>query len=251
MIDPATGQERFQYTSPLGPQASAASGGVGGSPGIAALGPGEREALIARAKDEQTSRQQVITDANAAQQQRATLMSMGNEIGNFVQGPFAQHAQTAASYLRLINPSFDGQVASYEDFVKNAGSMLRQAVHDVSSRAAVQEYNLIGATLPNPDMSPLGLQRIQNQLIGLSDYKIAKAQAQQQWEQAHGGIGNVSGFETAFQKQASPNAFIVARMDPTDRREMFAKLQGSDQGKQELTRLGSQLTFLKQSGLAQ
>jgi len=79
----------------------------------------------------------------------------------------------------------------------------------------------------------------------------AKAQAQQQFEQANGGIGNVSGFETQFQKQASPYAFIVARMDPADRKEMIAKLQGSAQGRQELGRLSEQLQFLKQAGLAQ
>lgn len=110
---------------------------------------------------------------------------------------------------------------------------------------------MIGNTLPNPEMSPIGLRKVQNELVALSDYRLAKSQAQQQYEMAHGGIGNVSGFETQFQKQASPYAFIVARMDPTDRREMFAKLQGSDEGRRELTRLGEQLTFLKHAGLAQ
>jgi hypothetical protein len=113
--------------------------------------------------------------------------------------------------LRLIDPSYNGQVASYEDFVKNAGSLTRQAVKEVSSRAAVQEFNLIQNTLPNPDMSPIGLRRVQNELIGLSDYRIAKSQAQAQWEQQHGGPGNVTGFETYFQRAASPYVFIVAK----------------------------------------
>jgi hypothetical protein len=104
--------------------------------------------------------------------------------------------------LRLIDPSYNGQVASYEDFVKNAGSLTRQAV---------QEFNLIQNTLPNPDMSPIGLRRVQNELIGLSDYRIAKSQAQAQWEQQHGGPGNVTGFETYFQRAASPYVFIVAK----------------------------------------
>ncbi len=248
VTDPATGMESYRYlTPPLGQQAAANAPDLG----VAKLGPGQTESLVVRGKEEQTQRQKVIDEANNAQQTRATLMSMENAASNFVQGPFAQHAQTAASYLRLIDPTFDKQVGSYEDFVKNAGMLTRQAVKDVSSRAAVQEFTMIGNTLPNPDMSPIGLRKVQNELIGLSDYRLAKAQAQQQFEQGHGGIGNVSGFETQFQKQASPYAFIVARMDPTDRREMFAKLQDSDQGRRELARLGEQLTFLKQSGLAQ
>jgi hypothetical protein len=212
---------------------------------------GAESGAVDRAKAEQEQRQKVINEANAAQQSRATLMSMANEAGKFVQGPFAQHAQTAASYLRLINPDYNEQVGAYEDFVKNAGSLTRQAVKEVSSRAAVQEFNLIQSTLPNPDMSPLGLQRVQNELVGLSDYKIAKSQAQEQWEGQHGGPGNVAGFETAWQKQASPYAFIVSRMASEDRQQMIAKLQSSDAGRKELARLGEQLQFLKQSGLAQ
>lgn len=262
--DPTTGQETYRYVSPMmgnaaapgGPGGSAPSGGTampGNSAdlGVAALGPGQRTALETRAKAEQDQRQKVIDEANLAQQSRATVMNMANEAGNFVQGPFASHAQEAARYLRLIDPSYNGQVASYEDFVKNAGALTRQAVKEVSSRAAVQEFNLISSTLPNPEMSPIGMRRVQNELIGLSDYRIAKSQAQQQWEQTHGGIGNVSGFETAFQKQVSPYAFILARMDPVDRKELFAKLQGSAEGQRELSRVGEQLTFLKQSGLAQ
>jgi hypothetical protein len=186
-----------------------------------------------------------------AQQSRATLLNMANEAGNFVQGPFATHAQEAARYLRLINPSFNDQVSSYEDFVKNAGALTRTAVREVSSRAAVQEFNLIQNSLPNPEMSPIGLRRVQNEMIGLTDYRIAKAQAQAQWEQTHGGPGNVGGFETYFQRAASPYAFIVARMDPADRKEMIAKLQGSADGRRELARVTEQLNDLKQAGLVQ
>ena len=91
----------------------------------AKLGPGEIRSAETRADKEQGDRQTVINEANAAQQSRATLMNMTNEAGNFTQGPFAQYKQAASRYLRLIDPSYDGQVASYEDFVKNAGSLTR------------------------------------------------------------------------------------------------------------------------------
>jgi hypothetical protein len=223
-----------------------------GAPGpMTELGPGQHAALVTRADEEQTQRQKVINDANTAQQSQAGLQNMQNDMGNFKQGPFAAHYQAAATYLRLIDPSWNGQVSGYEDFVKNAGALTRTAVHDTSSRAAAQEYTMINATLPNPEMSENGLRMVTNELMGLNDFKTAKSQAQAQWEQSHGGIGNVSGFETDFQNKVSPYAFIVARMDPADRQQMFGKLQGSPEGQQELSRIGQQLTFMKQSGLAQ
>src|SRR5579885_1618977 len=258
VVDPQTGQETYRYFSPMAantPGQPTAPQGIGAAPPstaapVAALGPGQEKGHNVRAEEEQKQRQRVIDEANAAQQTRATLMNMSAEVGNFTLGPFAAHAQTALRYLRLIDPSYNGQVASYEDFIKNAGALTRSAVREVSSRAAVQEFTMIQNTLPNPEMSPQGLRRVQNELIGLSDNKIAKAQAQQQWEQQHGGIGNVSGFETAFQKQASPYAFIVARMDPEDRQAMIAKLQTSEEGRHELARLRDQLTYIKQARLA-
>ena len=117
------------------------------------LGPGQHAALVTRADEEQTQRQKVINDANTAQQSQAGLQNMQNDMGNFKQGPFAAHYQAAATYLRLIDPSWNGQVSGYEDFVKNAGALTRTAVHDTSSRAAAQEYTMINATLPNPEMS--------------------------------------------------------------------------------------------------
>jgi hypothetical protein len=174
---------------------------------------------------------------------------MKNEVGNFTMGPFAQHAQDIARWWRYMDPGATTQVASYEDFVKNSGSLLRQAVHDVSSRAAVQEYNLIGETLPAPDMSQTGLTRVANEMMGINDYRAAKALAQQQWEQAHGGIGNVSGFETAFQNQLTPYAFMVARMAPSDLQTMMSKLQQSKAGQLQLQKLIGQLQYIKSSGL--
>lgn len=110
---------------------------------------------------------------------------------------------------------------------------------------------MINATLPSPDMSPLGLKRVTNELMGLNDYKTVKAQAQAAWEQAHGGIGNISGFETDFQKNLSPYAFIMARMDPTDLKQMAIHLQATPQGQHQLSTMRSQLQYIKANGLDQ
>lgn len=200
-----------------------------------------------QAEAEQKQRQKVIDDANVAQKSQATLVTMQNEIPNFTQGPFSAHVQAASEYLRLINPSYNGQVASYEDFVKNGGALIRQTVKEVSSRAAAQEFNVIAQSLPNPDMSPMGMRRVTNEMMGINDFTQAKAQAQQAWEQQHNG--QVHGFETAFQNQVSPYAYIVARMDPTDRKNMYIQLQQTDAGRTQLAKIGQQLQYIKSSGL--
>lgn len=254
-IDPATGQEREEFfTPPLPGQTQAASNAPTGVAGQgtswpAGLGPGQRESLETRAKEEQTDRQETIEGGVAAQQQQATLMQLKADAPNFVEGPFARHYQDIAKYARIFDPSWNGQVESFESFVKNAGALTRQAVHETSSRAAVQEFRLIGETLPEVDTSPQGLQKVANEYMGINDYKIAKAQAQQAWEQGHGGIGNVQGFETAFQGNVSPYAFIVNRMAPADRRQLVGQLRATPEGQRELSRISQQLQWIKARGL--
>jgi hypothetical protein len=274
IVDPQTGAETFQYVTPPGappaggaapasrapgtPPAAGASdvGAINPATGAglpAELGPGQHAALVARADAEQKQRQLVIDQANTAQISQAGLQNMQNDVaGGFKQGPIAAQYQKMATYLRLIDPSWNGQVANYEDFVKNAGSLTRTAVHDTSSRAAAQEYTMINATLPSPEQSPNGLQMVTNELMGLNDYKTVKAQAQAKWEQKPGGgIGNVSGFETDFQKNLSPYAFIMARMDPTDLKQMALRLQATPQGQQQLSTMRGQLQYIKANGLDQ
>lgn len=215
------------------------------------LGPGLHESLTARAKEEQDVRQKTIDSGSTAQMQQAVLSRMQADAPNMYTGPFANHVQQFQSIMRLL-PGGDklaDTVASYEDFQKNAGQLVRTAVHDTSPRAAVQEFKLIGGALPNPEMSPVGLRRVLNEYMGLNDYHIAKTQAQQGWEQQHGGIGNVSGFETDWQGKVSPYAFMVARMDPADRQTLFSKAAATDGGQAELKHLGEQIQFITQSGL--
>jgi hypothetical protein len=75
VVDPVSGQESYRYIAPpVGPQSAAP--GASADLGVAALGPGQRRALETRADKEQADRQQVISEANLAQQSRATLLNM-------------------------------------------------------------------------------------------------------------------------------------------------------------------------------
>jgi len=172
---------------------------------VAKLGPGEITAAQTRAEKEQTDRQGVINEANSAQQTQATLTSMRNELGNLMQGPFAERTQTVAKYLRLIDPSWDKQVASYEDYVKNAGAVVRQVHPRPVEREAVQGMVMIQNTLPSPDLSPIGLRRVQNEMLGVNDYSSPRRKRNRPGNSSTAASQRVC-FQTAFQNQVSPTA---------------------------------------------
>lgn len=262
-VDPATGAEYPRFvTPPLPGQAAAGTPGAppagdgtaqpaGIAPGTLPikLGPGQEAALKERAEAEQKDRQETIEEGEAAQGQQAILARLRDDAQQFSPGPLAGYAQTANSYMRALFGTQAPQVASFEDFIKNAGALTRAAVRETSSRAAVQEFRLIDATLPSPQMSPQGLQQVINEYQGLNDWKTAKVQAQQQWEGQHGGIGNVQGFETDWQAKVSPYAFVFNRMDPAEQAGLVSRLRGTPEGRAELTHLAQQLQYVKTSGL--
>lgn len=243
-------------TAPNAPGGAPLGGGAPSSMGpIVKLGPQRTEELEGVGKTAAETREQNIAAGGAAQMQQASLMAMKADAPNFYTGPFADHVQQARSLLRFMAPDSDipNEVASYEDFNKNSGLLVRQAVHDQSPRAAVQEFRLITSQLPNNEMSPMGLNRTINEFMGLNDYRIAKSAAQQQWEQRQGsnGPGDVSGFENNWQNTVSPYAFIVARMEPADRQKLFAQVSQTKGGQAELDHLTEQVRYIQSSGLDQ
>jgi len=247
--DLSTSQVYTQLT-PQGATVTPVPGVVKASPGAVAVAEASGKF---QGEEEQKQRQQNINDASGAQAQQATLRTMQLAAPNFYTGPFADHVQDAKALIRLL-PGGDAvadSVASYESFNKNMGFLTRQAVRDTSPRAAVQEFKLIANALPNPEMSPQGLQRVLNEFQGLNDYKIAKSQAQNLWEQRQGsrGPGDVTGFETNWQGQVSPYAFVVARMAPQDRQMLFNQVGGTNSGQAELQHLQQQIQFIQKSGL--
>jgi hypothetical protein len=207
--------------------------------------------LVARAKIEQTMREDVLKSAEMAQAQQVTLGRMKTDAPKFVQGPFAPHVQEASRYLRYMFPGFDQQVSSFEDFTKNANALTRQATREVSPRAAFQEMQFISNGLPAPEMSPKGLQQVVSEYEGLNDYRIAKARAQQDWEMQHGGVGHVEGFESNWQAVApvTPYAFVLKRMDPAERRALFGGWQKTEEGRAVLQRLQRENDYAQKNGL--
>lgn len=218
-----------------------------GMEGVAGLGPGQEEALKTRAEEVQKQRQDTINDAAAAQTNQTVLNEMESDAQNFTTGPFAVHKYAAEKYLRMLNPAFNQPVASYEDFIKELGIITRTTVRQVSSRAAVQEFSLIQQSLPNPEMSPLGLQQVTGELKGLNDYSIAKLVAQNQWEETH--EGNLDNFEATFEQNISPYPFLVNRLPPQIKQNLFQHLAQTSEGRRELGLLRQQMQMIDESGL--
>jgi hypothetical protein len=138
-------------------------------------------------------------------------------------------------------------------FVKNGGQLVRQATRELSPRAAFQEVRFIQTTLPNQEMSRQGLQGVIGELQGLNDYKMAKATAQSHWEDKHGGVGHVEGFESDWQAHppVTPYTFIISRMEPQEQQKLFSTWSSTDEGRGMLQKLAAERQYAISNGLTQ
>src|SRR5215831_2576149 len=117
-------------------------------------------------------------------------------------GKWSEVQNSAKQYLKAVAdaipgaqsviPDWSKPVADFESFKKNAGTLTRQAVKEVSPRAAAQEFVPIQSQLPSADMSRGGFDQIAGQFQAVNDYQIAKHQAAQAWRNQH---GTMDGFE--------------------------------------------------------
>jgi hypothetical protein len=250
---PATQQGAPAETqSAAGAGAPAASGALGKS-WQTELGPGQKVSLEDRAKIEQAGREETLKEAQSAQNQQSTLNVMKDNAANIYTGPGASYVGDFNRIARLVDPAYDDTVAARESFMKNGGQLIRQATRELSPRAAFQEVRFVQSTLPNPDMSPKGLNAVIGELQGLNDYKIAKANAQAQWEDQHGGVGHVEGFESNWQAKApvTPYTFIISRMPQNERQELFGRMATTDEGRAQLQRFAQERQTATANGWTQ
>jgi hypothetical protein len=249
---PATQQGPAATQSPAGAGAPAEDGALGKS-WQTELGPGQKVSLEDRAKIEQAGREETLKEAQSAQNQQSTLNVMKDNAANIYTGPGASYVADFNSIARLVDPNYNDTVAARESFMKNGGQLIRQATRELSPRAAFQEVRFVQSTLPNPDMSPKGLNAVIGELQGLNDYKIAKANAQAQWEDFHGGVGHVEGFESNWQAQAlvTPYTFIISRMPQNERQELFGRMATTDEGRAQLQRFAQERQTATANGWTQ
>ena len=209
--------------------------------------------------------EQYAAAAGAAKNTNLTLDEMSNAAdGSWRQGKWADKEQGAreglqavAKTLGIASPDLDKSVASYQDFVKLAGNVSRQAAHETSSRVGVQEMQLINKSLPNPEMSEGGFKVVASQLKGLNDFAIAKQQAASIFRRANGGSlgpanGNGPDFEETWNNSASPAAFVAHRLyseNPQQFQAMVKNMSGAPGGATALKNLKAQMQWADMNGL--
>ncbi len=219
------------------------------------LSPGTIERMKKRGSEEEEKRAAVIHTADASVVQQAAFQNMRDAAPNIgAMGPAAPIWQKVAENLRYVVPSgselgkmIDSQVSSYQDMQKNAGLVLRAVTREVSSREAVQGMIMFEHALPNVTQSPQGFDRTSAQMMGLNDFNIIKAAAQQKWEDDH--KGSVAGFEADFRKQLMPVALMYRRLSDSDQAELIQKWKQTDEGKTMLGKIRSQLNYVGANGL--
>jgi hypothetical protein len=182
-----------------------------------------------------------------------TLDQMRRESETWNMGKGGTALMTAQQYLKPIANSmgstmFDKPVADFEAFQKNTGVLVRQAVKEVSSRAAVQEFSMIQNQLPSANMSRQGFNQISDQFQAVNDYNIAKHQAAQAWRDA---TGTMDKFDAEWNKNVTPSAFLVARLPPDQLGALRANLQRTPEGRATLGSINKQLKWAHDHNLDQ
>lgn len=191
--------------------------------------------------------------ADAAVKSNNDWDNMRADSQTWQQGKFADSIGDAKSYLAsmanqfgLSAPEYTQSVADWTAFNKSAGGLLRDAAHAVSSRVGVQEMQLIGKSLPTDETSAKGFGQIADQMQGVNDFVIAKNAAATNYSGA-----NKAQFESQFDQNVSPVAFIVNRMSPDDYATFANNLKKTDAGKQELNKIVNSMQFADKAGLFQ
>ncbi len=238
--------------SPGASGGAAASGGSGGAGGggagtsttgsaassgnglVMGLSPQQEAFLQHRGEGLADQFQQIDESAATAMQSNYLFDSMRRDSQSWVMGKFADWKMNAWGYIQAFADNFgikagaiSPSVADFQAFQKSAGMVLREAVRSTSSRAAVQEYNMIGETLPNPENTAEAFNQIADQWQGLNDYAIAKQRF------AKGYQGDPGDFNVAVNSSLNPTSFLLNRM------------MQSQQGQSDLTRMAAAMSRTK------
>ena len=182
------------------------------------------------------------------------MMNAGEQFrmgwGADAQQNFRKKLLAVAGALNVDPGNVKEQTAGFEDFNKLAGQLTRQSIKDTgSNRAGIQEMQLVSGTLPSPEMTSEGFKTVAGQLKGLADFTLAKQQAGDAWLNAK---GTMNGFEADWNKNATPAAFVLARLQ-SDQPELFqtalAQLSATPAGRNVLAHVKASRAWGKAQGL--
>ena len=118
-------------------------------------------------------------------------------------------------------------LGDWQAFNKNAMELVRTAVKDTSSRAAVQEFQLIQKALPTDTMAPQSFAIIKAQMQGVNDWYQARSLAASQMLPT----ATPEAFKADWDNNISPYAFAIQRMDQAQLATLHTKMMASAAGK--------------------
>jgi hypothetical protein len=257
--NPATQQMEYGDVGGIGVGAQPPAGGGAGAGAMTgqASAPNPLLSEFMHDRGENLAQQFNKIDADAASAKEGNYLfdNLRNDSQSWQMGKFADWEgdgrawlSAGAHLLGVPSDGLDKPLADYQAFLKSSGSLLRTAVHDVSSRAAVQEYNLIGQTLPQPTTSAQGFNQVADQWQGANDFRLAKQQFAQSYQ------GHPQEFNVDFNSQVSPVSFMLNRMamspqGQSDIHDMLTRMPGTAEGRMAARHMLQQYTFAKQRGL--
>lgn len=218
------------------------------------MGPLQKGSLEAHAADLEKQRSQIASDADDAKQANFTLQQMQNEMSGWNQGKLANmkgegkaYLQTVANTLGIKTPDLDDSIGNYQAFQKNAMRLTTQATRAVSSRAAVQEMQMIAKTQPTAETSKQGLGQITNQLGAVNDFSLAKQQAAKAWSDSHNGT--LDGFDDDWNANVTPAPFLFNRMSSNEFQATVANMQKTPEGRKTLSQIRSEIHWASKNNL--
>lgn len=121
--------------------------------------------------------------------------------------------------LKPYTDSTADKSAAFQSFDKNAGIVSRAITQEVGTQAA-SGLDMITKSLVSSSNTNKGVDLIAPQLIGLNHFKQARASAANKWSDDH--AGDMTGFETDFNKKASVGAWMVKELPP-DQQQIVGK----------------------------
>jgi hypothetical protein len=241
--------------SVAGPPPAAAGGNAPVASYLSALSPGEMKEQEARGTELGQLATHIDEQATSARQTNFLFDQMRQESNAWAMGKFADVKNDALAYAHGFAKTFgfdtskngtgpfadlDDRVGDFQSFVKNAGQLARAATKEVSSRAAFQELTFINNTLPSPEMSAGGFQRVADQMQSVNDYALGRQAAAVQWKAGH---GTLEGFDASFNQSVSPGAYLLHRMSVPDAQQFFTIANQTDSGRAMVGRLVQQMKY--------
>jgi hypothetical protein len=226
---------------------------------LSALSPGEMKEQEARGTELGTLATKIDEQATSARQANFLFDQMRQESNAWAMGKFADVKNDALAYAHGFAKTFgfdtskngsgpfadlDDRVGDFQSFVKNAGQLARAATKEVSSRAAFQELTFINNTLPSPEMSAGGFQRVADQMQSVNDYALGRQAAATQWKAQR---GTLEGFDASFNQSVSPGAYLLHRMSVPDAKQFFTIANQTDSGRAMVGKLVQQMKAATQN----